>query len=171
MWPEVRHLTTSHNTSSHWIQRCPHTHIFWLSGTVDSNGFWPAMNFDLVGRPASGSAERVLWSGLSLQPRRRGSRRAAAPSPRAPSNAPLFSLPWLRLERMRDAVNSQGSGPNRPRPLRTPILAEMTDLLMTKDQVDTEHPPPILPSTLSKPHTRLSPFFCTKDQYLYQALK
>lgn len=46
---------------------------------------------------------------------------------------------------MRDTVNTQGSGPNRPALLLRPISAEMTDLLIPENQVDTGDFPPPLP--------------------------
>lgn len=64
---------------------------------------------------------RVLWNGL------------------------LFSTAWPGSLRMRDAVNTQGSGPNRPALLLRPISVEMTDLLIPEPQVDTgDFPPPRL---------------------------
>lgn len=61
------------------------------------------------------------------------------------SNGLLFSTAWLGSLRMRDAVNTQGSGPNRPALLLWPISAGMTDLLIPEPQVDTgDCPPPRL---------------------------
>ncbi len=59
------------------------------------------------------------------------------------SNGLLFSMAWPGSLRMRDAVNTQGSGPNRPALLLRPISEGMTDLLIPEPQVDTgDFPPP-----------------------------
>ena len=52
--------------------------------------------------------------------------------------------PFVRcalVERTRNAVNSSGSGPNLWPPLLRPIFVEMTDLSMTKAQVEKPSPP------------------------------